>query len=134
MKDKFCEKQIEEMIAEAKAASERAYAPYSKYLVGAAALTSDGKIFRGGNIENASYPVGLCAERAAFSKAISEGYTDFSAVAVYCNSDAAPYPCGMCRQFMSEFSPNGDLVVIVAWPGGREIKTISELLPGAFKL
>ena len=119
---------IKELINSAFSARKNSYSKYSDFAVGAAVLTDDGKIFSGANIENVSYPVGICAERAAFSAAISEGYRNFSAVAVaggrknnenlcenYC------MPCGMCRQFMAEF----------CWDDYKEYK-LSQLLPEGF--
>ena len=81
------------------AVSERAYAPYSKYLVGAAVLTRDGKVFEGVNVENAAYPLGVCAEKSALVKAVSEGYRpgDFEAIGITAS------PCGGCRQWLYEF-------------------------------
>ena len=81
----------------------RSYIPYSHYAVGAALLTKDGRIFTGCNIENAAYPVTICAERTAIFKAVSEGVRDFLAIAV-ATEDGQGYPCGSCRQVMAEFA------------------------------
>ena len=82
-------------------ASERAYAPYSKFKVGAALLAEDGRVFTGCNVENASYPCGVCAERTAAAKAVSEGERSIQAVAVIGSSPEICTPCGMCRQFLT---------------------------------
>lgn len=107
-----------------------AYAPYSKFCVGAGVQTKNGKFFGGVNIENASYPCGICAERVALSKAISEGEKEFLAVAITSSGCDFTYPCGMCRQFLSEFR---DIKVIVA-KSVTEYKefSINELLPSKF--
>ena len=78
-------------------AQKNAYAPYSKFVVGASVLTKSGKIFCGANIENASYPAGICAERVAVSKAISEGEKDFFAICITASNNEFCYPCGICR-------------------------------------
>ena len=109
----------------------RSYVPYSHYAVGAALLTKSGKIYTGCNIENAAYPVTICAERTAMFKSISEGDKDFEAIAL-ATEDGAGYPCGSCRQVMAEFSL--DMDVILADRDGQITaeSTVSELLPGAF--
>lgn len=89
---------------------EKSYVPYSKFPVGAALLTKSGKVYTGCNIENAAYPVSLCAERVAIFKAISEGETEFVEMAVAADTDRPVPPCGSCRQVMSEFF-NSDTVV-----------------------
>lgn len=110
---------------------ERAYCPYSHFPVGAALECADGTVFTGCNIENASYPVGICAERVALSKAISEGHRDFVRLAIAGRSEDFCVPCGMCRQFMQEFAPELELLC-----GNRagEVKTfrLKELLPYGF--
>lgn len=109
---------------------EWAYAPYSKYRVGAALLTSSGKVYDGVNIENAVYPLGLCAERVTIFKAVSEGERDFVAMAIA--TDNGGMPCGSCRQVMAEFGL--DMRVIVVDTTGRihAESTVDGLLPGAF--
>lgn len=109
----------------------RAYAPYSRFTVGAALLAADGRVFTGVNVENVAYPIGVCAERIAVGKAISEGSGDFVAIAVVGPDDEAPCtPCGGCRQFLHEFGP----ALAVIMPRGKElwITTVGDLLPGAF--
>jgi cytidine deaminase len=107
-----------------------AYAPYSNYPVGAALLTASGKIYDGVNVENAAYPTGMCAERVAVFKAVSEGERRFSAIAVVTSNGGTP--CGACRQALSEFGL--DVQVLIADEQGRLLQEISlkELLPGAF--
>ena len=109
----------------------RSYIPYSHYAVGAALLTKSGKIYTGCNIENAAYPVTICAERTAMFKAISEGDMDFAAIAI-ATDDGLGYPCGSCRQVMAEFAL--DMLVLLTDKEGNITAeaTVSELLPGAF--
>ena len=112
-------------------ARRRAYAPYSKYLVGAALRTASGRIYTGVNIENAAYPDSICAERVAIFKAISDGETSFEVIAVV-TSNGGP-PCGSCRQVMSEFGM--DTIVLIADGKGKLVREVSveQLLPGAFR-
>lgn len=124
---------IQELILFAKKASKNSYSPYSNYKVGAALLTKSGKIFAGTNIENASFPAGMCAERVAMFKAISEGYKDFKALAIYAQGKHFPFPCGICRQVIAEFST--DLPIIIAKSENKYvIKNISDLLPSVFEI
>ncbi len=102
--------QRQELIRKANEVRRNAYAPYSGYAVGAALLTTDGRIFTGVNVENASYPNGVCAERVAIYKAVSEGTRDFQAIAVVTENGGTP--CGFCRQVMAEFNPQ--MVVLIA--------------------
>ena len=126
MKEEF-----KKLIKEAEKARKKAYTPYSKFKVGAAVLSVDGKIFTGCNIENASFGLTVCAERVAIFKAISEGSTKFEAIAVIGNTDKACSPCGSCRQVISEFGE--DITLIMAnLKGDIKIKKIKELLPEAF--
>ena len=109
----------------------RSYIPYSHYAVGAALLAKDGRIFTGCNIENAAYPVTICAERTAIFKAVSEGARDFEAIAV-ATEDGQGYPCGSCRQVMAEFALDMDVMLADA-AGKITVETsVSDLLPGAF--
>jgi cytidine deaminase len=118
------------LVAAARAARSRAYAPYSNFRVGAAVLTDDGAIFTGANIENASYPVSHCAERVAIHKAVSEGHRRLRTVAIVADGDQPAMPCGACRQVMAEF---GVRRVIVATPKGRRrVRTLRALLPEPF--
>ncbi len=117
------------LIEKAREARMRAYAPYSNYSVGAALLTTDGKVFTGCNVENAVYPLGLCAERVAIFKAVSEGHRDFLAIAIVTKNGGSP--CGSCRQVMHEFAP--EMRVIIADETGRVRETtVAELLPDSF--
>ena len=119
------------LVQAANQARKNAYAPFSKFEVGAAVLTADGKLFTGCNIENASYGLTICAERVAIFKAVSEGYRKFKALAVV-TSDCS-YPCGACLQVMAEFAPN--LTVIISNGKSKtKILQLKELLPKAFKL
>ena len=108
----------------------RAYVPYSKYPVGAALRTKSGRIFTGVNVENASYPQTMCAERVAIFKAVSEGETEFEVIAVVTNNGGSP--CGGCRQVMAEFGL--DAIVLFGNGKGELVKetTVNELLPEAF--
>ncbi len=124
---------IEELIGHAKQARERAYAPYSDFKVGAALLTSDGRVFTGCNVENSSYGDAICAEKVAVIKAIAEGASDFSQLVVVTDSDEPASPCGSCRQILFEFCP--DLLVIMENLAGKRLKMrIGDLLPYAFSL
>ena len=107
-----------------------AYAPYSNYQVGAAVLTDSGRIYDGVNVENAAFPVSICAERTAIFKAVSNGERKFEAIAIVTKDGGMP--CGSCRQVMAEFSP--EMLVIVANSKGKITaeKKLSDLLPGAF--
>jgi cytidine deaminase len=118
------------LIEKAKEARERAYAPYSKYKVGAALLGSSGKIYTGCNVENNSYGATVCAERVAVFKAISEGEEKFLALVVFSDDDKMPYPCGLCRQVLWELA--GDIKVVVI-NGSKESQfQLKELCPVPF--
>ena len=110
----------------------KAYAPFSRFQVGAALLTKSGKVYTGVNVENSSYGGTICAERTAFVKAISEGHREFEAIAVT-SSEGEVLPCGICRQFMYEFGDN--LRIITGDDADHlHIHIITELLPGGFRL
>ena len=122
-----------ELVREALEARKQSYCPYSSFAVGAALLCGDGTIFRGCNIENAAYPATNCAERTAFFKAVSEGERDFTAIAISGDADDYLYPCGVCRQVMSEFCKADTFqIILVKEDGTYKIFTLEELLPGAF--
>lgn len=123
---------IELLIKEAEAAREKAYTPYSKFKVGAALLTNDGKIYRGCNIENAAYSMTNCAERTAIFKAISEGDKEFAAIAVVADTKRPVPPCGACRQVLLELCPKDMKVFLTNLNGDIEQLTVHELLPGGF--
>jgi cytidine deaminase len=110
------------------AISERAYAPYSKYLVGAAVRTRDGKVFEGVNVENAAYPLGVCAEKSAIVKAVSEGYRPGEIAAIGITAS----PCGGCRQWLYEFRV--DEVTFLSSTGGLVTYSAAELLPDTWGL
>ncbi|MBC7082163.1 MAG: cytidine deaminase [Bacillota bacterium] len=119
------------LIELAKGARERAYAPYSHFPVGAALLGRSGRVYTGCNVENASYPAGICAERCAVAKAVSEGEREFSAIAVVGDTEGPCAPCGICRQVLAEFGP--DIQVIMAnLKGNVRVVAAADLLPGAF--
>ena len=119
----------EELVAHALSARQKAYAPYSHYLVGAALLLADGSVVRGCNVENASYGATICAERVALTSAVAQGKQSFVALAVATKNGGSP--CGICRQVMAELGP--DMTVYIANEAG-EFRTTStaELLPDSF--
>ncbi|HEY5122289.1 MAG TPA: cytidine deaminase [Ignavibacteria bacterium] len=108
-----------------------AYAPYSKFKVGAALLTKSGNLFAGANIESASFSLTICAERVAYSKAISAGEKDIVAIAIASNKRDYLFPCGACRQFMSEFGEETEVILVKS---KKEFKTykLKQLLPEVF--
>ncbi len=126
-----------ELLEKARQARKNSYSPYSKFAVGAALLCSDGTVYTGCNIENASYPAGMCAERTAVSKAVSEGHRDFTAIAIsggaagektIAPSQTPCPPCGICRQVLREFvNPKIFRVILEG-----KIYTLEELLPDSF--
>ena len=117
---------------EAKIAREKAYVPYSKFGVGAALLTTDGRIYHGCNIENAAYSMCNCAERTALFKAYSEGDRDFQMMAVVADTERPCSPCGACRQVISELCPSDMKIILTNLKGDVQELTVAELLPGAF--
>lgn len=125
-----------ELMEKAVEAREMAYAPYSKYRVGACLLAKSGKTYSGCNIENASYTPTNCAERTAFFKAISEGERKFDAIAIVAGKEGEPLsnnctPCGVCRQVMTEFC-TPDFKIILGTPGDYHIHTLQEIMPFSF--
>ena len=126
------EKTILNLINKSFEAQKNSYAPYSKFNVGASLLCGSGKVYMGCNIENASYPAGICAERVAYSKAISEGEKEFVAICITCSSPKEYiFPCGVCRQFMSEFSIKTEVIVAKSVKDYK-VFTLGELLPHGF--
>lgn len=121
----------ESLVEEAKKARNMAYCPYSHFAVGAALLAKDGRIFTGCNIENASYGATICAERVALGKAISEGARAFVAIAIVSSAEENTPPCGICRQVLVEWMPEGD-VVLWSKKAGIQVEPMAALLPGAF--
>jgi cytidine deaminase len=124
------DKQRQQLIGTSLGARRWAYAPYSEYAVGAALLTSSGVIYDGVNIENAAYPTSMCAERVAVFKAVSEGETNFIAIAVATSNGGTP--CGACRQVLSEFGLETKVLIINGDGIIEQETTVAELLPGAF--
>lgn len=112
---------------------DKAYVPYSRFPVGAALLTSDGQVFSGCNIENASFGLTNCAERTAIFKAVSEGHKTFDYLVVTGNTEGPISPCGACRQVLAEFC-DPDMPVLLTNKKGKVLETtVSKLLPGAFQ-
>lgn len=133
---KLDESKIREMIQLAYEAREYAYVPYSEFAVGAALLAADGRLYKGCNIENAAYGPTNCAERTAFFKAVSEGVTEFSAIAIVGGKkgtagEICP-PCGVCRQVMAEFCGPDDFLIILGAGDRYETYTLREMLPLGF--
>ena len=123
---------IQKLVDMAKAAREFAYAPYSNFLVGAALLTSDGHIFTGCNVENSNYSASICAERTAVVKAVSEGYRKFRAIAIIADRPVPTSPCGQCRQVLSQFGMDVDVIMATTRHDQVEIMNLSELLPKVY--
>lgn len=125
-------KKYDKLIQTAKKAKELAYVPYSGFHVGAALLAKDGKVFSGCNIENAAYSPTNCAERTALFKAVSEGVTEFSAIAIISDSKEYTAPCGVCRQVLSEFCRPDFEIIMCRSDGTYKLATLGELLPESF--
>jgi cytidine deaminase len=124
---------VAELLRAAREVQARAYAPFSKFAVGAALLAEDGRVFTACNVENSSYGLSVCAERAAVAAAVAAGALRFRAVAIVVSGDKPATPCGACRQVLVEFSP--DMTVILGAPdGSHSLTTAAELLPGFFRL
>lgn len=123
-----------ELVALARQARERAHAPFSKFKVGAALESADGRIFQGCNVENSSYGLSICAERVALFKAISEGVREFSRIAVIADTPAGMpvRPCGACRQVISDLMGGEAEVVMSNLRGETETQQVKELLPSPF--
>ncbi|MFX3674418.1 MAG: cytidine deaminase [Paenisporosarcina sp.] len=121
-----------QLMEESKIARENAYVPYSKFKVGAALLTKDGKVYHGCNIENAAYSMTNCAERTAMFKAVSEGVREFASLAVVADTDGPVSPCGACRQVIAEFCEPHMPVYLINLKGNVQETTVAGLLPGAF--
>jgi cytidine deaminase len=119
------------LIEAARSASRKTYSPYSRYAVGSAVLTHDGRLFTGCNVENASYGGTICAERTALVKAVSEGFTRFKAIAIVCGNAHDCWPCGICRQFICEFGTDIE-VLVEGQDGAIKALRLAELLPHHF--
>ncbi|EEH43737.1 cytidine deaminase [Paracoccidioides brasiliensis Pb18] len=124
--------ELQTLSSKAIAAKEAAYCPYSKFRVGACLLTEEGEFVVGANVENVSYPVGVCAERCAFGTAVVAGHKSFKAIAVATDISPGASPCGMCRQFMREFCTQSFPVYMYGKDGKYVMKTMGELLPNSF--
>ena len=127
--------EYKQLMLQAAAARQNAYAPYSGYKVGAALITKSGKVYLGCNVENASFGETVCAERVAVLKAVSEGERELKAIAITGGRDSLVFcsPCGSCRQVLNEFC-DGDFKVILGTPDELSVFTLGELLPHSFKL
>ncbi len=129
---------VAELVEGARKVAENAYAPYSKFRVGAAIAADDGKTYLGCNVENSTFGATVCAERSAVSAMVAGGGKAVLAVAVYTSAKTPTFPCGVCRQVLNEFAPSedpqgsGDTLVIAAIDGKQEQMPLSELLPRAF--
>ncbi|MGI6669930.1 MAG: cytidine deaminase [Acetivibrionales bacterium] len=125
-----------ELVKKAMEARQNAYSPYSKFKVGAALLTGNDEVYTGVNIENASYGLTICAERTAIFKAISEGVRKIGALAVACDTDTydSAFPCGACRQVMTEFMDDEADIIISLNTGEYKVYKLKELLPLAFRI
>ena len=121
----------QQLLEEARKVREMSYSPYSRFKVGAALLTTTGKVFTGTNVENVSYGMTVCAERNAVFAAVGAGETSFSRLALVTQADTMVTPCGACLQVLKEFSD--DLEVIIEWKNGQRITTLKEMLPLAFQ-
>ena len=120
------------LVAAALQALARAYAPYSKFRVGAALEGKSGKIYAGANVENASLGLSICAERAAVFRAVCDGEKEFTRIAIVTSRGKATAPCGACRQVLTEFAP--DLEVVMVARRRRKKKNLRDLLPDSFRL
>ncbi len=120
-----------EMQKRAKAIADKAYAPYSKYRVGACVKTVDGELYDGCNVENASYGLTICAERNAIFHAVAQGMKQIESIAIYVSSPVPGAPCGACRQVINEFGPDATVMSICDGPDVL-FRKLSELLPDAF--
>lgn len=125
-------KTAKELIEMASQARQFSYSPYSKFRVGAAVESADGRVFTGCNVENSSYGLTMCAERVALGKAISEGAREFTRIAVIADAEAPVPPCGACRQVIYELCGNQVEVLMSDQYGKMEVHTIGQLLPEAF--
>ncbi|KAJ5860633.1 APOBEC/CMP deaminase zinc-binding [Penicillium soppii] len=124
--------ELETLSIKAIDAKATAYCPYSKFRVGACILTKSGEFITGANVENASYPVGTCAERVAFGTAVVAGHKEFKALAVATDISPPASPCGMCRQFIREFTSLDFPVYMYDGEGKHKVMTMNELLPESF--
>jgi cytidine deaminase len=125
--------EIDLLLDKAREARDHAYAPYSKYAVGAALLTADGQIYQGCNIENAGFTSTICAERTAFFKAVYDGHRAFRAIAVIATGEELGFPCGVCRQVMAEFCDRDFIIVTANRDRTKvDVSDFETLLPHSF--
>lgn len=122
------------LMDKAKEASRNSYSPFSRFAVGAAVITSNGKIYQGCNVENSSFGLTICAERTAIFKAVSEGEREILAVAIYSPNSDSCYPCGACRQVLYEFQGDTEIDVVTENLGTLEIQKLSYFLPCGFRI
>jgi len=127
----IAEKRVEQLRLAAIEAAKRAYCPYSNFPVGAAILTPEGEIFAGCNVENASYGLTICAERNAVFQAVADGARRIEAIAIYTPTAAPTFPCGACRQVLTEFGPDAEVLSFCDGPGVFR-RNLEDLLPEAF--
>ena len=125
---------FQQLMNSAKEASRNSYSPFSRFAVGAAVLTSSGKIYQGCNVENSSFGLTNCAERTAIFKAVSEGEKTVLAVAIYSPNSDSCYPCGACRQVLFEFQDEYEIDVVTENLGNLEVKKLSYFLPCGFRI
>ena len=121
----------DELLARADVVAANAYAPYSKFHVGAALLSGD-TVIAGCNVENASYGATICAERGAIMSAIAHGFRTFDACVVITRGPEPAHPCGICRQVLNEFAPQLPILLVSESNGARKLVRLDEILPGAF--
>ncbi len=123
---------FDELLLAAKDAYHRAYAPYSKFHVGSAALTAQGNVVKGCNVENASYGLTVCAERNCISNAVINGEQHFKVIVIYTEQDKLTPPCGACRQVIAEFFEQSAPVIAINHKNEQQVWTVQQLLPDAF--
>lgn len=121
-------------LAQAKEAREKAYAPYSKFKVGAALVAKNGEVFEGCNVENATYGLAICAERVALSTAVARGVQDFDSLTIVADTSKPVVPCGQCLQVLAEFVSPDFPISLANVKGDEEQVTLGDLLPRQFKL
>lgn len=126
--------EYQELMNKAKDASKNSYSPYSKFAVGACLLTENGNIYSGCNFENSSFGLTICAERNAVGTAIANGEKKIKAIAIYSPNSEYCYPCGACRQVLSEFKSDNGIDVITDGSEGLKVRSLDELLPESFIL
>ena len=124
---------VEQLFDAAKSAADNAYAPYSKFRVGAAVECSDGQLVAGCNVENASYGLTICAERNAIAAAVAQGHQNFERIVIYTPLKQFVPPCGACRQVIAEFLPKQAEVVLMNGEGKQKQYTVEQMLPAAFE-